>query len=119
MRAFLDSRGHAYVKLQASAIKDDISLNLVVDTGFSGGLSLPSGLKQKFNFPPISRATWELADDSEVELDVYLGKIKTQKGREEEIAVVFNESREGLAGIEFLRGKRFVLDLRELRVELA
>jgi clan AA aspartic protease len=118
MRVFLDSRGHAYVNLCVLTIKGDISLDLLVDTGFSGGLSLPSSLKQKLDFPSISRATWELADGSEIELGVFLGKIRTRRGREEEIAVVFNESREGLVGIEFLRGKKFVLDLKKFQVKL-
>lgn len=118
MKAFLDSRGHAYIRLRLPSFNKVIEIDFLVDTGFSGGIAIPSNLEHKFNFPRISRATWELADGSEIELDVYLGRIKAQKGRDEEISAIFSDGKEGLVGIEFLRGKKFVLDLKKFAVSL-
>lgn len=118
MKTFLDPRGHAYIRLALPSFNKVIELDFLIDTGFSGGLAIPRNVKDKFNFPLISRANWELADGSEIELDVYLAKIKIKGRKNGEISAIFSDGKEGLVGIEFLRGRRFVLDLKRLTVSL-
>lgn len=118
MQTFLTPQGHAYVILVLPSIEGEVQLDCLIDTGFSGGLAMPQQFKEKFNFPRISRATWELGDGSQIESEIYLGELKI-RDNSERIAVIFSESREVLVGIEFLRGKRFVLDLKKNTASLS
>lgn len=117
MKPYLDKRGHAYIEVALQGKKQDIKLNCLIDTGFSGGISIPREYQDKFNFPRIVRdITWELADGSETKLDIYLGKLNIAGG-EREIAVIF-DGKDGLVGIEFLKEKIFTLNLKDNLVEL-
>jgi clan AA aspartic protease len=118
MQTFLSSQDHPYVKVVFSGLEDKAELDCLIDTGFAGGISIPEKIKPDFNFPLIGRRTWELADGSQIELEVYLGKTTTN-GKEKEISIIFTDGNEGLVGIEFLRGKKFVLDLKSHTVELS
>lgn len=118
MQTFLSSQDHPYVRVILPRSRDKTGLDCLIDTGFAGGISVPEKLKPNFNFPLIGRRTWELADGSRVELEVYLGKMMAN-GKEKEISVIFTDGGEGLVGIEFLRSKRFVLDLKENTVKLS
>lgn len=90
----------------------------MIDTGFSGGISIPRQLQKELDFPEIYKSTWELADGSQVESEIYAGEIDTGRGTKK-TAVIFSDGREGLVGIEFLRGKKFVLDLKKNEIELS
>ena len=118
MQTFLSPRGHPYAIFTLLGANEGVELGCLIDTGFAGGVSVPEKLKQSFNFPLIGRRTWELADGSQIELEVYLGKVKAD-GEEKEIGIIFTDGNEGLVGIEFLRGKRFILDLKTSTVELS
>lgn len=118
MRTFLSPQDHPYVRVILPGSEGKAELACLIDTGFAGGISVPEKLKPNFNFPLIGRRTWELADGSQIELKVYLGKVETD-GEEKEIGIIFTDGSEGSVGIEFLRGKRFVLDLKENTVELS
>jgi len=118
MQTFLSSQDHPYVRVLLPKSGDKIELACLIDTGFAGGISIPEKLKPNFNFPLIGRRTWELADGSRIELEVYLGKMMAND-KEKEISVIFTDGNEGLVGIEFLRNKRFVLDLKTNIVELS
>lgn len=117
MRTFLSPQQHPFVELTVPGIDENIILSCLIDTGFGGGISIPLKLKEEFEFPLIGRRTWELADGSEIELEVYLGGIQTDKNTEQ-IAVIFSNNNEGLVGIEFLRNKKFILDLKSNTIEL-
>lgn len=117
MQTFLSPQQHPYVKISISGRTKEVELDCLIDTGFAGGISIPAGLKSKFDFPVIGRQVWELADGSQIELEVFLGEIKTEKEKAE-IAVIFTDGSEGLVGIEFLRGRKFIFDLRKLQVAL-
>lgn len=118
MQTFLSPQDHPYVRIILPGPEDEAGLDCLIDTGFAGGISIPEKLKPNFDLPLIGRRTWELADGSQIELEVYLGKVKVDNG-EKEISIIFTDGSEGLVGIEFLRGKRFVLDLKTNIVELS
>lgn len=118
MQTFLNPQGHASTKIRLNGISKTVELDCMIDTGFSGGISLPRELQVELDFLEIYKSTWELADGSQVESEIYAGKIETPEGVKE-IAVIFSNGREGLVGIEFLRGKKFVLDLKKNETELS
>jgi len=118
MRTFLSSQDHPYVRINAPGAKKEIEFDCLIDTGFAGGISIPEKLKPHFKFPLIGRRVWELADGSLVELEVYFGKVK-EGTKKKEVSVIFTDGSEGLVGIEFLRGKKFILDLKKNAIQLS
>jgi len=118
MKVYLGPKSHPYTELVVPGIKRKFKINCLIDTGFAGGLALPLHLKEEFKFPLIIKRSWKLADGSEIELDVFAGKIEFE-GKKKEIAILFVNGEDGIVGIEFLKGLRFVLDLKEGRVELS
>lgn len=118
MVIYLGPKLHPYVQVTAIGARRNFRLNCLIDTGFAGGIALPLRLKEKLKFPFICTRVWKLADGSEIELDVFAGKVKFSE-KQKEIAVIFIGREEGIVGIEFLKGMRFVLDLKEKKVELS
>lgn len=114
----MDSKLHPYVEVRVKGSEQDFEVDCLVDTGFAGGVVLPQELRDKVDFTPMARRVWRLADGSEIELVVFAGQIGF-KGEEKKMAILFIDRGEGLVGIEFLKGMRFVLDLKEREVELS
>jgi clan AA aspartic protease len=65
----------------------EITLDFVVDTGFEGAMTLPLETVQSLNLPFFTQLTANLADDSGVPVDVYVGVIRWQD-EEKRIAVL-------------------------------
>lgn len=118
MQTFLSPNGHAFVKVILLGVDEDVELDCMIDTGFSGGIAVPSSLEGEFDFPVFTRLTYQLANGDEMEVDVHLGEI-IDEGAHKQIAAIFADGDEGLVGIEFLRGKKFLLDLIDNEVRLA
>ena len=89
----------------------------LIDTGFSGGLSLPNEFRDYFQSRDFFEAHLKLADGSEVTVDATFTKVKFEN-ETREIDVIFMGDSEALVGIEFLDQMKFCLDLKEHRVTL-
>lgn len=94
------------------------TIDCLIDTGFSSGLSLPEKLKYLID----QQITWvqdfELADGNTTNFVVYRIAVRYQ-GKEKILPAVFTKSNDALVGMEFLDGFRFILDLKEYTVQLA
>ena len=55
--------------------KPDLSMEFVVDTGYTGYLTLPVAAVHAMGLPHLHRTSADLADDTTVELDVYMATI--------------------------------------------
>ncbi len=53
----------------------DLEIECVIDTGFTGFLTMPLTAVQKLNLPFIRRIPANLADDSTITVDVYVATI--------------------------------------------
>lgn len=93
----LDSRGH---------------VRLVVDTGFSGAISLPLERIRELGLDRLGFETYELADGATVEVGVYRGAV-VAFGRRIDLPVLALGA-EPLAGMQFLHAvaRRVQLDLQ-------
>ena len=51
------------------------TVDAIVDTGYSGFLTLPPDLLCELSLPPVGRGAASLADGSEVEFDIFRGRV--------------------------------------------
>lgn len=109
---------HPYLNLKVVLQRNKWKkVECLIDTGLSGGLSLPKEFRDYFQSRDFFEAHLKLADGSEVTVDAALTKIKFEN-KIKEIDVIFMGDSEALVGIEFLDQMKFCLDLREQKVTL-
>lgn len=114
MNPYLTPQKHPRLKAKISLSTKE-KIDFLIDTGFSGGISLPIKLKPKTR--PISYQEYELADGSRKVFDIFESEI-TYNGISKVVTVIFNEKEDSLIGIEFLDGFKFILDLKNYKTSL-
>lgn len=113
---YLSPHYHPRVKIKV-LLNQGVEADCLIDTGFSGGISLPQSYSKKLKEKPLGFQEYELADGSRVTFPIYEIEINYQK-HAKTISLIFTNSEDVLVGIEFLRGLRFVLDLKKSQVYL-
>lgn len=86
----------------------NIEIECVVDTGFEGYLTLPSALITELGLPYLARIDANLADNSNVAVNVYSATI-LWKGTEHDVAVLAMGSRP-LIGTALLEDSHLSID---------
>lgn len=114
---YLNPIKQARLKVKLLTRKGWKVVDCLIDTGFSGGVSLPLAFITQIKGKPRWRQAFELADGSIVEYDLYKISILYNK-REKLLSGIFSKSDEALVGLEFLDGFRFILDLKKYQVSL-
>lgn len=89
----------------------DVSIEFIVDTGFTGMLTLPPTAVARMGFPFLHRIPAQLADGSFVEVGIHSATI-VWKGIEVEVRVLATGERP-LLGIGLLDGSELLAQLRE------
>ena len=84
------------------------SINAVIDTGFTGFLSLPNNIITELDLPWSYRDRGPLGDGSEVLFDIY-DAVAIWDGKAKEIEVNSAET-DPLIGMSMLRGYRLQID---------
>jgi len=87
------------------------SINAVIDTGFTGFLSLPNDIITELELPWSYRDRGTLGDGSEVLFDIY-DAVAIWDGKSQEIEVNSAET-DPLIGMSMLRGYRLQVDTIE------
>jgi clan AA aspartic protease len=87
------------------------SINAVIDTGFTGFLSLPNDIITELDLPWSYRDRGTLGDGSEVLFDIY-DAVAIWDGQSQEIEVNSAET-DPLIGMSMLRGYRLQVDTIE------
>jgi len=87
------------------------SINAVIDTGFTGFLSLPNDIITELGLPWSYRDRGTLGDGSEVLFDIY-DAVAIWDGKSQEIEVNSAET-DPLIGMSMLRGYRLQVDTIE------
>lgn len=114
MNPYLTSEKHPRIKVKVSLSSSE-QIDCLIDTGFSGGISLPESLKPTEKI--VGYQEYELADGSRVVFDLYEAKV-TYNGVSKLVTAIFSKSEDALIGIEFLEGFRFILDLKLFKTSL-
>ena len=88
-----------------------LSVEAVLDTGFNGGLALPTWVIRQLDLISASNRYTHLAVGGEVELSTWRGTI-FWNGRPRFVEIVETDS-EPLLGMELLLGNRIAIEVRE------
>lgn len=94
-----------------STEKEVVQIEAVVDTGFTGFLTLPSGMISELDLEWMGREQAILGDGSATILDVFIGKIPWE-GEMRVVEVIGSES-VPLAGMGLLSGQSLEIDVIE------
>ena len=95
-----------------------VKLDCIIDTGFSGGLSLPQKYKYILkNEKSISFLNYQLGDGTSRMFEIFNLRVKF-RNIEKNMAVFFTDCQDSMVGIEFLTGFKFTLDLKKLQINL-
>ena len=87
-------------------------IEFVVDTGFSGGLTLPESLIRELNLSPYRHRRVRIADDRVIYIESFHGLVQWH-GRLLSILVYQSETPRPLLGTAMLENCRLTVDLRE------
>src|SRR5947209_5606129 len=119
IRGHVNSRDQAVITLDIrSPTGGWEAVDVVVDTGFTGYLTLPPARITALQLPFRQRQTYTLADNIDVDLDVHRATILWD-GQPRDIAVLSVEGA-ALGGMRLLRGYHLfvdVIDGGEVRIE--
>ena len=88
-----------------------LSVEVVLDTGFNGGLALPASVIPQLDLVPRSNRYTYLAVGGEVWLSAWRGTVFWD-GRPRSVEIVETDS-EPLLGMELLSGSRINIEVRE------
>lgn len=99
----------AIIELEIIGINRPEKIEVVIDTGFTGELTLPGDLIDRLGLPQVGDLPVILGDGNEVDVDLYLGIVLWQG--EERIAEVFRTDGKPLIGMPLLYGNRLILDV--------
>lgn len=115
---YLSANKHPHAKVEIKNGNIWKTVDCLVDTGFSSGISLPHKYLTQVKTKSKWKQSFELADGSTVEFDLY--KLEVKYGnRVKIISAIFSKSDDALLGIEFLDGLRFLLDLKNNKASLS
>ena len=84
------------------------SVDVVLDTGFTGYLTLPSESISQLGLPSAGQRTFELANGELFDFQVYLGSVSWH-GRPSDVLVLQSDS-VPLLGMALLWGSRITMD---------
>ena len=88
-----------------------LSVEALLDTGFNGGLALPTSVIPHLDLVPRGNRYGYLALGGEFQLPTWRGTV-VWNGRPRSVEIVETDS-EPLLGMELLRGNRITIDVRE------
>lgn len=99
-------------------LSNDLVVECVVDTGFSGGLMLPAEMLGRLGIPIIGKETFELVSGQFLVASLALREIQWL-GERRSVRVVVSEGYDSLIGTELLDGNRLVINYVANTVTLA
>lgn len=115
----VDNSGRALLKVdvRAESAKVTSSIEVWVDTGFTGELVLPQRAIDQLRLAKSGSIDAILADGTMIELSTYSCVIEWF-GKERPLEVVANDGEHPLLGVGLLLGRELRIDYRNLRLSL-
>jgi len=116
MNIYLDSKNHPHIKIVV-LLSSPKQVDCFIDTGYTGGLSLPDKYRSLITSGRLSFQDFEIGDGTILTEEMFRVKIRYEKV-EKHISLMFTKGDDALVGIEFLTGFKFTLDLKKLQIGL-
>ena len=91
--------------------RPDLTIEFIVDTGFTGALALPPSAIAALTIPYVGEQTANLANDAQVELSLYSATI-LWNGVEQEVRVLAT-GRRPLVGTSLLDGQELLVQFAD------
>jgi clan AA aspartic protease len=85
-----------------------LKLDAVIDTGFSGYLTLPLATITMLQLPFLSSRVFSLGNNSQVNFDIYMATL-LWNGQDRDIQILASEAHP-LVGMSLLKGFRITID---------
>lgn len=92
---------------------ENVTVEAILDTGFTGHLTLPPGIVTELGLPLLGSRRSILADGSRVALDVYRAEVLWDDRRRRVQVLATGEAGGALAGMALIWNHRMVLDATE------
>jgi len=92
----------------SSATNKPKRITAVIDTGYSGYLTLPDNLVSQFNLPFAGYRTATLADGTVIRLQVFLGTVQWHGGTKD--VLISQAAGTPLIGMALLEGSRLTME---------
>ncbi len=99
----------AIIELEIVDANDTEKVEAIIDTGFTGELTLPGDLIDRLGLPRIGELPITLGDGNEIDIGLYLGMVLWQG--ENRIVQVLRTSGKPLIGMSLLYGNRLTADV--------
>ena len=99
----------AIIELEFTGINHTQKVEAIIDTGFTGVLTLPGNLIDRLGLPRIGELPITLGDGNETDVGLYLGIVSWHG--EERIVQVLRTDGKPLVGMSLLYGSRLTLDV--------
>lgn len=88
--------------------KIDLDLEVLIDTGFDGGIAIPKSFTDLSTLPFVKQ-TWKLADSTEISVPVYAGYVQIDK-LDPVMTIIIVLGDEPLIGRQVLNHFKVILD---------
>ncbi|MBI2309926.1 hypothetical protein HYU89_03420 [Candidatus Collierbacteria bacterium] len=111
MKVYLTDHDSPRISIGIKAPKNRLTIDCLIDTGFSSGIALGLSLLPKLQPQKIAEQEFELANGIRIFFNVYVVKI-WENSKIRELPAIFTESEDHLVGMEFLLGHRLMIDLK-------
>lgn len=97
--------------------QESIPLEAILDTGFNGMFCIPRKLAPYCELSSLGLETFELADGTLVEEELYIGRILLND-RAYFVELTLTDADQALLGMQLLLDKIVVFDLKAMRIEV-
>ena len=114
----IDELYQALISISVIGIRDEVVLDAVVDTGFSGEVCLPVPVAIQLGLELWGSEEFELADGTSKEELVFRGNVLFG-GEEREVAIILTNANQALIGMELLQTQNVLrIDFRERTITI-
>ena len=87
-------------------------IGFMIDTGFSGYLTLPATIVEQLGLPWFQRMPGELAEREERAFDIYRAVVRWNE-KNQVVSIVRSETQPPLLGMAMLWGSRLIIEVKE------
>jgi predicted aspartyl protease len=110
LRGNVDEHGHCWVLVTIVGLRQEVSVEAILDTGFNGWVCLPMRLAVQLGLELCGFQTVELADGTQKEELVFSGEV-IFGNRRDEVDISLTSGGDALVGIGLLANSVTTIDL--------